>query len=62
MLSELMLNNCFCPKTHPSLQGTRIAIHFFLSLPISFRDLKQMGVSLPGHQKRILCSIQGFKE
>ncbi|XP_030309563.1 ephrin type-A receptor 1 isoform X3 [Calypte anna] len=31
-------------------------------LELTAEDLKQMGVSLPGHQKRILCSIQGFKE
>ncbi|KAM6469223.1 ephrin type-A receptor 1 isoform 1-T1 [Liasis olivaceus] len=31
-------------------------------LDLSAEDLKQMGVVLPGHQKRILCSIQGFKE
>ncbi|NXJ15986.1 EPHA1 protein, partial [Odontophorus gujanensis] len=31
-------------------------------LDLTAEDLKQMGVSLPGHQKRILCSIQGFKE
>ncbi|XP_077777181.1 ephrin type-A receptor 1 isoform X1 [Podarcis muralis] len=31
-------------------------------LELSAEDLKQMGVTLPGHQKRILCSIQGFKE
>uniref|UniRef100_A0A8D0BS45 Ephrin type-A receptor 1 n=1 Tax=Salvator merianae TaxID=96440 RepID=A0A8D0BS45_SALMN len=31
-------------------------------LDLSAEDLKQMGVTLPGHQKRILCSIQGFKE
>lgn len=31
-------------------------------LDLSTNDLKQMGVTLPGHQKRILCSIQGFKE
>ncbi|XP_013921468.1 PREDICTED: ephrin type-A receptor 1 isoform X1 [Thamnophis sirtalis] len=31
-------------------------------LDLSAEDLKQMGVILPGHQKRILCSIQGFKE
>ncbi|XP_060092926.1 ephrin type-A receptor 1 [Heteronotia binoei] len=31
-------------------------------LELTAEDLKQMGVSLPGHQKRILCSIQGFKD
>ncbi|XP_050799398.1 ephrin type-A receptor 1 isoform X3 [Gopherus flavomarginatus] len=31
-------------------------------LELTTEDLKKMGVSLPGHQKRILCSIQGFKE
>uniref|UniRef100_A0A8D0L4Z8 Ephrin type-A receptor 1 n=1 Tax=Sphenodon punctatus TaxID=8508 RepID=A0A8D0L4Z8_SPHPU len=31
-------------------------------LELNSEDLKQMGVGLPGHQKRILCSIQGFKE
>ncbi|XP_062827812.1 ephrin type-A receptor 1 [Anolis carolinensis] len=31
-------------------------------LELTAEDLKQMGVTLPGHQKRILCSIQGFKE
>ncbi|XP_074857907.1 ephrin type-A receptor 1 isoform X2 [Carettochelys insculpta] len=31
-------------------------------LELTAEDLKKMGVSLPGHQKRILCSIQGFKE
>lgn len=31
--------------------------------PLLFhRDLTQMGITLPGHQKRILCSIQGFKD
>nr|XP_014347135.1 PREDICTED: ephrin type-A receptor 1 [Latimeria chalumnae] len=25
-------------------------------------DLKQMGIAMSGHQKRILCSIQGFKD
>ncbi|XP_069506406.1 ephrin type-A receptor 1 isoform X2 [Ambystoma mexicanum] len=31
-------------------------------LDLTTEDLKQMGISLPGHQKRILCSIQGFQE
>ncbi|XP_048360444.1 ephrin type-A receptor 1 isoform X2 [Sphaerodactylus townsendi] len=31
-------------------------------LELTAEDLKQMGVTLPGHQKRILCSIQGFKD
>ncbi|KAM7180796.1 ephrin type-A receptor 1 isoform 1-T1 [Macrochelys suwanniensis] len=31
-------------------------------LELTTEDLKKMGVSLSGHQKRILCSIQGFKE
>ena len=57
-----MLGNSFCPYPHPSPQGAGTASHVYLSFPTSFRDLKQMGVSLPGHQKRILCSIQGFKE
>ena len=29
---------------------------------VAHRDLAQMGITLPGHQKRILCSIQGFKD
>lgn len=29
---------------------------------LAHRDLVQMGITLPGHQKRILCSIQGFKD
>ncbi|KYO46506.1 ephrin type-A receptor 1 isoform X1 [Alligator mississippiensis] len=31
-------------------------------LDLTAEDLKHMGISLHGHQKRILCSIQGFKE
>ncbi|XP_004714049.1 ephrin type-A receptor 1 [Echinops telfairi] len=31
-------------------------------LELSAEDLTQMGITLPGHQKRILCSIQGFKD
>ncbi|XP_075759524.1 ephrin type-A receptor 1 isoform X1 [Pelodiscus sinensis] len=31
-------------------------------LELTTEDLKKMGIVLPGHQKRILCSIQGFKE
>ncbi|XP_078064887.1 ephrin type-A receptor 1-like [Mustelus asterias] len=31
-------------------------------LELSADDLRAMGIALPGHQKRILCSIQGFKE
>ncbi|XP_062985065.1 ephrin type-A receptor 1 [Elgaria multicarinata webbii] len=31
-------------------------------LELTAEDLKQMGVTLAGHQKRILCSILGFKE
>nr|XP_056704459.1 ephrin type-A receptor 1 [Euleptes europaea] len=31
-------------------------------LELTAEDLKQMGVTLAGHQKRILCSIQGFKD
>nr|XP_033780730.1 ephrin type-A receptor 1 isoform X1 [Geotrypetes seraphini] len=31
-------------------------------LDLTTEDLKQMGITLPGHQKRILCSIQGFQE
>ena len=29
---------------------------------LAHRDLVQMGITLPGHQKRILYSIQGFKD
>ncbi|XP_021096583.1 ephrin type-A receptor 1 isoform X3 [Heterocephalus glaber] len=31
-------------------------------LELTAEDLTQMGITLPGHQKRILCSIQGFKD
>nr|XP_010953626.2 ephrin type-A receptor 1 [Camelus bactrianus] len=31
-------------------------------LDLTAEDLAQMGITLPGHQKRILCSIQGFKD
>lgn len=31
-------------------------------LELTTEDLKKMGITMPGHQKRILCSIQGFKE
>ncbi|XP_036184360.1 ephrin type-A receptor 1 isoform X4 [Myotis myotis] len=31
-------------------------------LDLTAEDLVQMGITLPGHQKRILCSIQGFKD
>lgn len=31
-------------------------------LEMTAEDLTQMGITLPGHQKRILCSIQGFKD
>ncbi|XP_006861340.1 PREDICTED: ephrin type-A receptor 1, partial [Chrysochloris asiatica] len=31
-------------------------------LELTGEDLTQMGITLPGHQKRILCSIQGFKD
>lgn len=46
-----------------STNSWRVAGHTMESiLELTAEDLKQMGVSLPGHQKRILCSIQGFKE
>ncbi|XP_027697115.1 ephrin type-A receptor 1 [Vombatus ursinus] len=31
-------------------------------LELNAEDLKQMGITQPGHQKRILCSIQGFRD
>ncbi|XP_071071425.1 ephrin type-A receptor 1 isoform X3 [Dasypus novemcinctus] len=31
-------------------------------LELTAEDLTQMGITIPGHQKRILCSIQGFKD
>lgn len=43
---------------HPALPPTN-----FMVMPLSpHRDLIQMGITMPGHQKRILCSIQGFKD
>ncbi|XP_072334744.1 ephrin type-A receptor 1-like [Scyliorhinus torazame] len=31
-------------------------------LELGAEDLRAMGITPPGHQKRILCSIQGFQE
>ncbi|XP_029435343.1 ephrin type-A receptor 1 isoform X2 [Rhinatrema bivittatum] len=53
-----------------SIRMRRYIIHFRSAgldsmesvLDLTTEDLKQMGITLPGHQKRILCSIQGFKE
>lgn len=40
--------------------GLRPKTHRFPLL--AHRDLAQMGITQPAHQKRILCSIQGFKD
>ncbi|XP_011796775.1 PREDICTED: ephrin type-A receptor 1 isoform X2 [Colobus angolensis palliatus] len=53
-----------------SIRMKRYILHFHSAgldtmecvLELTAEDLTQMGITLPGHQKRILCSIQGFKD
>ncbi|KAM9651286.1 ephrin type-A receptor 1 isoform 1-T1 [Trichechus inunguis] len=53
-----------------SIRMKRYTLHFRSAgldtmecvLELTAEDLTQMGITLPGHQKRILCSIQGFKD
>ncbi|XP_033048318.1 ephrin type-A receptor 1 isoform X2 [Trachypithecus francoisi] len=53
-----------------SIRMKRYILHFHSAgldtmecvLELTAEDLTQMGIILPGHQKRILCSIQGFKD
>lgn len=53
-----------------SIRMKRYALHFHSAgldtmecvLDLTAEDLVQMGITLPGHQKRILYSIQGFKD
>ncbi|XP_028933748.1 ephrin type-A receptor 1 isoform X1 [Ornithorhynchus anatinus] len=58
------------PEWLESIRMKRYILHFRSAgldtmesvLELTAEDLNQMGVTLPGHQKRILCSIQGFKD
>ncbi|XP_064415422.1 ephrin type-A receptor 1 [Latimeria chalumnae] len=53
-----------------SIRMKRYQEHFHIAgldtmeslLELTAEDLKQMGIAMSGHQKRILCSIQGFKD
>lgn len=58
------------PEWLESIRMKRYILHFRSAgldtmecvLELTAEDLAQMGITLPGHQKRILCSIQGFKD
>lgn len=58
------------PEWLESIRMKRYLLHFRSAgldtmecvLELTAEDLVQMGITLPGHQKRILCSIQGFKD
>ncbi|XP_066219026.1 ephrin type-A receptor 1 [Saccopteryx leptura] len=58
------------PEWLESIRMKRYILHFRSAgldtmecvLELTAEDLVQMGITLPGHQKRILCSIQGFKD
>ncbi|KAK2489926.1 hypothetical protein MC885_005149 [Smutsia gigantea] len=58
------------PEWLESIRMKRYILHFHSAgldtmecvLELTAEDLAQMGITLPGHQKRILCSIQGFKD
>ncbi|XP_016050937.1 PREDICTED: ephrin type-A receptor 1 [Miniopterus natalensis] len=58
------------PEWLESIRMKRYILHFRSAgldtmecvLDLTVEDLVQMGITLPGHQKRILCSIQGFKD
>ncbi|XP_054420392.1 ephrin type-A receptor 1 [Pteronotus mesoamericanus] len=58
------------PEWLESIRMKRYILHFRSAgldtmecvLDLTAEDLVQMGITLPGHQKRILCSIQGFKD
>ncbi|XP_057588038.1 ephrin type-A receptor 1 isoform X1 [Hippopotamus amphibius kiboko] len=58
------------PEWLESIRMKRYILHFCSAgldtmecvLDLTAEDLAQMGITLPGHQKRILCSIQGFKD
>lgn len=58
------------PEWLESIRMKRYILHFRSAgldtmecvLELTAEDLTQMGITLPGHQKRILCSIQGFKD
>ncbi|XP_059877027.1 ephrin type-A receptor 1 isoform X3 [Delphinus delphis] len=53
-----------------SIRMKRYILHFHSAgldtmqcvLDLTAEDLAQMGITQPAHQKRILCSIQGFKD
>ncbi|XP_055979855.1 ephrin type-A receptor 1 [Sorex fumeus] len=58
------------PEWLESIRMKRYILHFRSAgldsmecvLELTTEDLVQMGITMPGHQKRILCSIQGFKD